>query len=69
MLVGALALIAGGCSTLLYRQHQSATALEDVICSSFQPILIAKSDTKETKRQAVIHNDVWDMICLDGEEE
>ena len=60
-LVGSTAL--GGCALALHRQHGSKVYAHDLICMSFEPILISKKDTKETKAQVIEYNAVWEEFC------
>lgn len=38
-----------------------------ITCNHIKPITYVDSDSTKTKEQIVIHNEVWDKLCL-GEE-
>ena len=62
------AVVAGvaACSYGIARQRLVEPMLTDFYCESFSPITLSKKDTKETQREVLEHNAVWDAFCNDG---
>ena len=67
VVIAAGAIAAGGCGYSLYQRTNYMTYAYDVICGSFVPITVSKSDTLKTLKQVIEYNAVWDEFC--GEDE
>ena len=39
-----------------------------IVCGAFEPITWDEEDTKDTRRQIVDHNAVWNFYCKDHDE-
>lgn len=43
--------------------HPKTGADTSVLCSVFEPLTFAKSDTQETKKLITVYNKTWEFYC------